>query len=320
LLLEMDSDDAALSLLPESFLEASKVDRPARSRKKSRAEKAKAAKADAAKRRGGLLSLYGVGPRRAGLLKHVGGIRRVDDLLTCDLAELGWELHKYDGHVTMAVLEGMRVHAQSYVDGRALLFGAPPDLGSSYLVFDLEYEPSELIWIIGMLLVDGERVEHRYLWADDAEAERRNLESLAEVMREREGAPLVTWAGSTADLPQLLGAATRQGIDDVFEGIFERHVDLFARCEDCLRLPIPGLGLDAVSSFFGCRKESPIPDGLEALRIYGDYRKAEDEATKERLRSDLVVYNHDDLRAVVAIERALRALAGEADEIVATDR
>lgn len=299
----MQSDDAALSLLPESFLEACKVDRAGSTKKSRAAERAKAEK-----RRGGLLSLYGIGPKRAGLLRHVG-IRRVDDLLGCDLAELGWELRRYDGHVTMAMLKGLQMHARSYIDGRPLLYGALPDLGSSYLVFDLEYEASELIWLMGMLLVDGERVEHRYLWADDAEAERRNLESLARTMREREGVPLVTWAGLTADLPQLLEAAARQGIDDVFDGIFERHVDLFAHYEDCLRLPIPGLGLDAVSSFFGYRKESSIPNGLEALQIYASYREAEDEATRERLRSDLVVYNHDDLRAAVATERALRALA-----------
>lgn len=254
-----------------------------------------------------LTALYGVGKKRAALLRWLG-IRRYEDLLYCDLQEIGWELSHYDSHVKMAMLEGLRFHAQSYLDDRPLLFGELPEVGDSYLVVDLEYDAFELIWLTGVLLVEGERMHHGYRWAEDAAAERRNLESLAKILRAWSPRPVVTWAGMSADLPQLRHAVRRHGLASSFKETFTGHVDLFAHCEGGLRLPLPGLGLKAVSTFFGFKGTSPIPNGLEALRLHATYQESQDSRAKARLRSELVAYNCDDLRAVVATEKALRAL------------
>lgn len=257
-----------------------------------------------------LLSLYGIGKKRAGLLKMLG-IRKCADLLDCDLQELGWELSQYDSHVTMAMLEGLRFHAQSYRENRPLLFGELPEIGASYLVIDLEYDAFELIWLIGLLLVEGEERHHVYLWADDPESERRNLESLAEILRSWSPRPVVTWAGTSADLPQLRHGVRRHGLAKQFEETFAGHVDLYTACEEALRLPLPSLGLDAVSAFFGFKTNSTIRNGLEAMHLYSVYRKTDDPKTKSLLHSELLTYNRDDLEAVVVTEKALRSLVSE---------
>ena len=262
-----------------------------------------------------LTALYGVGKKRAVLLKELG-IRQFEDLLWCDLEEVGWELSRFDKHVTMATLEGLRFHARSYLADQPLLFGPIPEIGSSYLIFDLEYEPFKLIWLIGVLLVEGGTVRHRYMWADNAQAERQNLESLARILRGRGNLPVVTWAGLMADLPQLRQAVKRLELGALFRGAFSGHVDLFDHCERSLRLPVPGLGLDAVSTFFGFDNDSDIKGGLEALELFGAYQKSDDPDSKAAIRSRLIDYNRNDLEALVATEKALQALAGRstADE------
>ena len=96
----------------------------------------------------------------------------------------------------------------------------------------------------------------------------------------------------------------RSALDD-FKG---RHVDLFQRAVRGVRLPIPELGLKAVSDHFMFkRKVSGVSDGLDALMMYMSYRSTKD----ERLRTKLMMYNQDDLNATLFVWEKLWELASQ---------
>jgi predicted RecB family nuclease len=259
----------------------------------------------------GLEALHGVGRKRAALLAKAG-IGGLEDLVRRDPEAILRDLRRMDLKVTPTALEAMRLHARSYLTGGPVIRGTFPALRPPYLVLDLEYTPYRLIWLIGLLRVEERGVRHLWLWADDAGAERSNLERLADVLGRLDGIPVVTWAGRTADIPQLRSATQRAGLDGLLDRDLARHVDLYARCRRGLRLPMPALGLDQVSGYFGFEKTSPIANGLQALRLFERYENSDDDATRAKLRSALVTYNRDDLDAVVATAEALRDIAGVA--------
>ena len=120
--------------------------------------------------------------------------------------------------------------------------------------------------------------------------------------------PVVTWAGRTADLPQLQNAIKRLRIRRQCDALFERHVDALAFLRLNVRLPIPAFGLKDVARYFGIARPSGIDDGREADTMYGLYREARGKE-KRSLRRELQSYNRDDLRCVVEIVARLRAHA-----------
>lgn len=95
----------------------------------------------------------------------------------------------------------------------------------------------------------------------------------------------------------------------IADAIVERHRDMYIYTTRSLRLPISGMGLKDIAAHFGFRRQSSIRDGMEALVRYDEYRRVRNKNKKRALRDELVAYNLDDVRAVVATVEKLGALA-----------
>ncbi len=258
-----------------------------------------------------LTLLFEMGRERAAAFEEIG-IRKREDLDTCDVQSVAANLRAIGAKVSPAQIEQMRFHAQSYREGRAILFGSPLDIGDEFIALDLEYDLFKpRIWLIGLHMIDGEQREHVTLWADDASDERKNLERLAELLAERPELPVVTWGGNSADLPQLRAACIRLGTERLLDGLGDRHVDVFVHARRNLRLPIPELGLGEVAAFFGVAKNSSICDGREAQALYVRYLSRYSPRVRRIIRDELIAYNRDDLDALVETVRVVQRLPVE---------
>jgi predicted RecB family nuclease len=209
-----------------------------------------------------------------------------------------------------------RQHARSYAMGRPVTFDGLLTAGTahfsvagSFIALDLEYdseyqEPESLIWLAGACVVDGDLQQHLVLWADNPEDEERNLRALAELARCHPTLPVVTWAGDSAEVPQLRAAAKRRGMSLDVDSLLERHIDLFAYAWQHIRLPIPGLGLKEVADYFGIPRLSGVASGRHARSLHDRYRRTGDPCLRDRL----IDYNRDDLDALVGVSRQLARL------------
>jgi len=264
-----------------------------------------------------LTLLFEMGRGRAAAFEEIG-ISKREDLDTCDVQSVAANLRAIGTKISPTQIEQMRFHAQSYREGRAILFGSPPAIGESFVALDLEYDLFKpRIWLMGLYLVAGEEREHVALWADDASEERANLESLAELLGEHTELPVVTWGGTSADLPQLKGACARLRIERLLDALDARHIDVFAHARRTLRLPIPELGLGEVAAFFGVAKNSSVSDGREAQALYARYLTRYSPRVRRIIKDELITYNRDDLDALVATVRAVQSLPIESARSIA---
>ncbi|HWB69211.1 MAG TPA: ribonuclease H-like domain-containing protein [Solirubrobacterales bacterium] len=263
-----------------------------------------------------LTQLFEMGRGRAAAFEEVG-IANFDDLSECDAESVAEQLRATGNPISAARLEQMRFHVQSYRAGRPVLFGPPPELGDSFIALDLEYDHfTPRLWLIGLYIIDADRCEHVVLWADDAPSEQANLERLSDVLDEKADLPLVTWAGTSADLPQVKAACKRFSLNGLFDGIEERHVDLYSYARQALRLPIPEFGLAEVAAYFGVMKSSSISDGREAQMLFARYLSRYSQRIRARIRNELIAYNRDDLEALVETLWAIKELPAQKASLV----
>lgn len=230
------------------------------------------------------------------------GIADYTDLASCDPTEIASLLCEMKLCVSAAEVLRWSHHATAYLEGRPVRFGPLPQPGGRYIAIDLEYDPFRPdIWLIGVHVAEGDRNEQHILWSDSPEEERANLIRLAELLAERPDLPVMTWAGSTADIPRLRGAVTRFKLDCLLgEMLTSRHVDLYRHAAGAVRLPIPTFELDAVAGYFGFAKLSAIRGGLEANILYGQYLAARGKLRRQ-IKDRLIAYNRDDLAAVTTV-------------------
>jgi predicted RecB family nuclease len=256
-----------------------------------------------------LTLIFGISRTHATTFEEVG-IKNYEDLAACDEGSLRKRLRDVGTYLSLAQIEQMRFHACSYQEARPILFGEPAPEDDSFIALDLEYNTfgAELVWLVGLLLVEGDQQEHIALWADGPMNEHRNLSRLAKLLTEKDKLPVLTWAGLSADLPTLRKADARSRIDGLLAELETRHVDLFEHARRSLRLPIPELGLGEVADFFGIPKTSAISGGLEAQMLYQRFQQADDAEQRAKLKAELIAYNRDDLEALVETLRRVQAL------------
>ncbi len=250
-----------------------------------------------------LTLLWGIARPTAMHLEALG-IRDFDALDQHDPAQVAASLCARRVSVSAEQVKSWTQHARSYREGRAVMFGPPPPVDGSFIALDLEYAMS--VWLTAVLICDGDTHEHNYFWADTAREEREALMALEAICATYPGLPIVTWAGCSADLPQLRYAAQRHHLEHVYSEVTARHVDLYQHARGTMRLPHPKLSLKAVADYFGVPKISEISDGLEAQFLYAEYRSCRERDERARLQADLVAYNRDDLEATAAMVRTMR--------------
>jgi predicted RecB family nuclease len=253
-----------------------------------------------------LTSIWGLGARHAKALESIG-ILDCKTLMTCDPQALATALREHNLTTSVNQISQWCSHAESLTTKRAVFFGDPPPVGDSFIALDLEYNSYKPhIWLIGLLVTRAENEEHISLWADDHRQEHANLYWLARVLAAHSDLPVVTWAGTSADIPQLQGAAERHDALQTLAALNSRHIDLFQYARVSMRLPVPELSLGPFASYLRVPKTSPIRNGLEAQAQYEIYEGLRDPVRKAQRKNELIAYNYDDLRVLSRVLKVMR--------------
>lgn len=251
--------------------------------------------------RSDLSRIWGIGRAYARHLQSIG-IVNLEQLKACDPAAVSASMKSRKWGVSERTVESWIRHAESYDREGPIIFG-PAAIPESYIALDLEYLPNH-VWLIGGCVVEGSSRSDFAWWSDSRAEEAASLARLRGLVEAHPGKPLMTWAGLSADIPQLRLALGRCGGDDGFLG---DHVDLYQVACRSIRLPLAGLGLKAVAQYFKLARVSEVAGGLEAQLMYQEYRGAKGRRRKA-LKAELLAYNKDDIDTLVETAELLRSL------------
>ncbi|MGH2834073.1 MAG: ribonuclease H-like domain-containing protein [Solirubrobacteraceae bacterium] len=252
-----------------------------------------------------LTSVWGLGARHANALIELG-IPDCKTLMHCDPQSVTAALREQRLSTSLNQVRQWRSHAESLTTKRLVFFGDPPPVGERFIALDLEYNSFKPhIWLIGLLIVHGKEEEHISLWADEPRQEHANLYWLSRVLAAHPDLPILTWAGASADIPQLQSAAERHDALATITPLHSRHVDLFRLARNSVRLPVPELSLGPFSDYLRIPKTSPVRNGLEAQMQYEIYQGLRDPGRKAGRKSELIAYNYDDLRALEGVLKVM---------------
>jgi len=252
--------------------------------------------------------IWGIGWQYARCLEEMG-ISTYEHLLETDTDSIVEGLRRYNYHLSANQVNGWKHHAKSFSIGRPVLFGEPFSHHDSFLALDLEYDPESTIWLIGICLMRSGKRTYYFLWADSPKQEKVILNELYETIQQNPSLPIVTWSGTSADIPQIRKATERHKLSGLLEILESNHLDLFQATLRSLRFPMASLSIDEVARFFGLPRLSSISSGLQAQMIYRRFCNSRDEAERIELKNSLIEYNRDDLAAVIGIKERLVELS-----------
>ncbi len=259
------------------------------------------AEIDARTPRSDLTRIWGIRRKYASHLQSIGIVNQ-GLLKGCDPILVAESMKARQWGVSPRVVESWIRHVESYERGATVVFEVE-EIPASYIALDLEYLPSH-VWLVGGCVVDDQSRTDFAWWADSDQEEASNLDRLRKLVALHPTKPLVTWAGLSADFPQLRQALARCGGDD---GFLEDHVDLYQLVCRSMRLPIASLSLKDVSKYFGLERVSEVSGGMEAQFLYHEYVGAK-RRRKKQLKIELLAYNKDDIDTLVKTAELLRSL------------
>jgi predicted RecB family nuclease len=252
-----------------------------------------------------LTLIHGIGRRYAEALEAAGfGTWRA--LLGAAPTAVVAALRGRSYFVSAAQVEHWQLHCRSYACGAPVALVPASPIPKEFIGLDLEYTPDR-VWLVGAVVHAGGEDVHHLLWADNDEELSRALLTLQAVLAIDPVLPVLTWSGTAADLPMLRAPTRRLGLTELHAELERRHVDLYYRALEGIRLPIPQMGLKDVAEYLGITRMSPVADGLEAVMLYEQYRRLRG-PQREEVRSRLLDYNRDDLDNLVQIAERLREL------------
>jgi predicted RecB family nuclease len=253
--------------------------------------------------------IWGVGRVFAAALE-AAGYSTWDSLAGCDPGLLYATLQKAGVKgFGRSNVEAWQLHARALVSGLPQFRpGAAWPVPPPYIALDLEYDVTpgrDHIWLTGACVVHEDGADHYSWWADTPQEERDALTGLTALLDRHLDLPVVTWSGSSADVPRLVSAAGRHHMPALADAVTERHLDAYVWAQHNVRLPLMSLGLKDVSGYLGYRPSTSITDGLDALMSYQKWCRTKDKQVQE----DLIAYNRDDIGALVHTVAALAELA-----------
>ena len=262
--------------------------------------------------KGGLSQILDIGWKRQEWLKSLGLVN-VGDFARADIVDLCSRWQSDDQYAPgLDLLRQMQAHATAFLteEPQYIGDGTFPFVDHAVLL-DLEYVSGQYIFLIGAMVLNNGVSEKSCQWfAERLTDERQTLESLIDLVRALPNHWILTWSGLSADLPQLKSAWARHGLDEgVLSELYRRHIDLFQVAYSDVRLPIEGLGLSNVASYFGYKRKHSSLSGFDMPSLYGRFLKEQDEIEKQSIRNQILTHNLDDLKALSLVWDHLQKLA-----------
>lgn len=264
-------------------------------------------------RDGGLSLIHGVLQRRESDLFRLG-ISNIRDLAACDGTKLYNKWRKLRTPCPgVAQIRIMQLHAKAYASRSPIRFGAEPfPVGERFIVLDLEYNfDFNPIFLIGLAVVGVEKTAtpHQY-FAKTPDDEKKILAALNRVLEKNHRLPIVTWSGTTADIPALSSAWQRLGLKlSRLDDIEARHVDLAAYARDNFRFPTKSFGLGGLERYFGYKRDPNDAKSIEMPFLYEQFETSPSRKEKQELRGRILRHNEEDLSSTLFILTKLRVLS-----------
>ena len=250
-----------------------------------------------AARRKDLTMIQGISQKYAKVLEDQG-IKSWGKLLSANSDELLGKIKK-DGAIgiTSSKIEDWKLHAKSFKTGKIVKKPefSPLSFPDGYIALDLEYNP--YVWLYGATYVKDQIRVPLFLWNDDPKGEKRNLKKLIEFINCYPKAPLITWNGNSADIPQIRKALELHRLTELMDINSRLHIDLYLWVSKNIRLPIPRFTVKAVGEYFGYPRVTQGVDGMLASLLYQEYLDTGNDVIKE----NLIDYNKDDVNSLIHI-------------------
>lgn len=259
---------------------------------------------------GGLTLISGISSIRQSQLKSIG-ISDIAKLAECDTETLRHTWYtKYTNIPGTDQVRVMQTHAKAWITRTPIRFYDEPfPVGKRFAVLDLEYEPSIYVFLIGMIIVNGKSKEYHQFLAENPKEEKQIFKQFLQVLSDNPNITLVTWAGTTADMPQIREVWNVHGLShEKLNSIEARHVDLAAYTKRNLRLPAKSFSLRDIERYFGYERSSDDVGGFQIPMLYNDYVKSRSPRKKAELRDILLTHNKEDIESTLHVLNELRTL------------
>jgi uncharacterized protein len=216
---------------------------------------------------------------------------------------------------------GLLESAGAYLTQRPIL-RSPPELpaGASFAMLDLEGIPPYLdeldrIYLWG-LKVCGENsgaymaAEAGFGPAADREGWLGFLRLAARLLEEHgPDLPFVHW--SEYEPTKIRSYVERYGdTDGIAARLLENSFNLLAEVKRSVALPLPSYSLKVVDGYVGFRRLLPEANGLWSIAKYIEATETEDPVARSAIVGQIRAYNEEDLDAMWAVVKWLRALPG----------
>ncbi|MGV9836513.1 ribonuclease H-like domain-containing protein [Nocardia niigatensis] len=266
----------------------------------------------AARRTAPVTVINGIGHRTRNALVS-GGVNTVGDLVDLSRENIRSALAPRQRRMpSNATIEGWKEHARVFIANSPKLKPGQHDrLPDQFIALDLEYETStpSVLWLLCAHTV-GVESPHRITVFADESGQAALIGDFAAFLASYPGLPVVTWAGTSADLPAFTRTIERYPMPEsldaaaFLENLESRHLDLHRWTKKVFDLPIPGRRVKKVAESFGLAIDTAVGDGLMASILWHRYRQTGDAELKDRL----IAYNQSDVTILTSVYAHLKAI------------
>ena len=196
------------------------------------------------------------------------------------------------------------LQAMAVRDNTLYLFGTP-EIPTSPVEIYLDAEGdlhATHVYLIGMIVRDGNAEKHYSFWADDQEHEATILQQFLAVVGQYDDFVVFTYGGYEKTFIKRMRkrARTKRPVDQVLA----RIVNVLSIIYSHIYFPCYSNGLKDIGRWLGCSWSDDQPSGLQALVWRARWRANHD----DELKSKLLEYNLDDCAALKKMTDFLRAL------------
>jgi predicted RecB family nuclease len=236
--------------------------------------------------------------------KEVRGLARKGILTLTQLAHTFRPRRKGKRQVRSTHHRYHALQALAIRDKRVYVFGTPELPDSSVRVYlDIEGVPDEgFVYLIGMVVVEGDAEKRFSFWADDKEQERDIFEAfLAELARYDDFCMYCYGSYERAFLKRMRKPAKRKREVDRVQ---DRLVNVLSVVYAHVYFPTYSSGLKDVAGCLGCSWSEPDASGLQSLVWRARWETTRGEEWKQKL----LTYNLEDCAALRKVTDVIRGL------------
>lgn len=254
----------------------------------------------------GLSGVHQVGNNRLKMLNEIG-ITEIEHLASQNPANLrdkliqnfpnrGWIF--FGGGAD--IFNNMVMYARSLVKKKAIPISKPKfPTRITEIYLDLEYIPGAENFLYGVAIRNKNKIKYHQFFCEELENKLKPATDFLELLNEYTDYVVYTWAGYSADFPQIKLDLNQLNKNHVYNNIARRHIDLFKLCERCVALPLYSYSMKSVVPYLKIpEKETKIKDGFGCLFSFYEYLKSKDESIKK----DILEYNLEDIKKLIEVK------------------